>query len=364
MDMMMHFVSRLQYSLLALSVAWTVAETGGSASAQDDARMRQLRLLCAQLSGDLTDPGGIAAFRRCLTTHDPLQEIRRDNNLGGTLPDRPNAAPPAGFGRNSRRLVGEGIDRFQQIEGGVFYIVDKTGKLWRGTGDADARLLDQNVTTFRVVDGHLFVQSTDGTLWRAKLDGTERTMIDRTVSTFQPISAGIIYVLGTDGKLWRENGHFSNRTEVDRTVRDFQAIDATDVFVLGIDQQLWREAGTMQSRSLIASKITAFQYIPGGDTAYVQTSDGTLWRKSGNDAPQQVDNAVAAFQAVDLHLAYVLGNDGRLWREPGGRNQAVLVDRDVLVTSGKGAIQVIDSGHVLLLDNQHTLWAESMPDGR
>jgi hypothetical protein len=360
----MHCVKRLHYSLLAFSVAWTVAAMVGSASAQDDARMRQLRLLCERLSGDLTEPGGIAAFRRCLTTHNPLEEIRRDNNIGAALPDRPNAAPPTGFGRNSRRLVAEGIDRFQQLEGGLFYVVDKTGRLWRGTGGADARLLDQNVTTFRGVDGHLFVQSADGTLWRAKLDGTERTMIDRTVAAFQPINAGIIYVLGTDGKLWRENGDFTNRTELGRAVRDFQAIDTTDVFVLGVDQQLWREVATKQSRTLVASKIMAFQYVPDGDTTYVQTSDGTLWCKSGNDMPQQVDNAVAAFLAVDFHLAYVLGNDGRLWRELGGHNQAVLVDRDVLVTSGRSAIQVTDSGHILLLDNQHKLWAESMPSGR
>jgi hypothetical protein len=360
----MHQVNSLRYVFLASIVAWAATVTVRSASAQDDARTRQLRLLCAQLSGDLTEPGGIAAFRRCLTTHDPLQEIRRDNNLAGDVPDRPNAAPPAGFGRDSRRLVAEGIDRFQHTEAGFLYVIDKAGRLWRGTGDADAQLLDQNISMFRVVDGHLFFQNADGTLWRAKLDGSERTTVDLTVSAFQPINAGVIYVLGTDGKLWRENGHFSNRTEVDRTVRDFQAIDANDVFVLGTDQQLWREAGTMQSRSLIASKIIAFQYIPDGDTVYVQTSDGTLWRKSGNDAPQQLDNAVAVFHAVDMHLAYVLGSDGRLWRERGGRNQAVLVDRDVLVTSGKGAIQVTDLSHVYLLDNQHRLWAESMPDGQ
>ncbi len=60
--------------------------TAGLASADDDARMKQLRLLCAQLSGDLTDPGGIAKFRRCLTTKDPLNEIRRDNNIAGSRP--------------------------------------------------------------------------------------------------------------------------------------------------------------------------------------------------------------------------------------------------------------------------------------
>jgi hypothetical protein len=77
----------LSPALLAASVV--VAMATGTCSAEDDARMKQLRLLCARLSGDLTDPGGMAAFRRCLTTHDPINEIRRDNNV----PAPP--APPA-----------------------------------------------------------------------------------------------------------------------------------------------------------------------------------------------------------------------------------------------------------------------------
>jgi hypothetical protein len=361
----MRSIFPLQRALAALSVGCAVVTAAGLASAQDDARTRQLQLLCAQLSGDLTDPGGMAAFRRCLTTHNPIDEIRRDNNIGGEPPDRPDAVPPAGFGGNGRRLVADGIDRFQAIAGNLFYVVDKTGKLWRGTGDAkDARLLDQNVATFQVIDGHLFVLGADGALWRATLDGSERTRIDQTVAAFQPINAGLIYVLGTDHKLWREVGDLSDRIEVDHAVRDFQAIDGSLVFVLGADQQLWREVGTMQTRTFIANQIMAFQYIPDGDAIYVQTSDATLWRKSGNDNPEQVDRTVAAFRAVDLHLAYVLGMDGRLWRELGGRDQAVLVDRDVLVTSGKAAIQATDPAHIYVLGSDHKLWAEAMPPGR
>jgi hypothetical protein len=73
----------------------------GLASGEDDARTKQLRLLCARLSGDLTEPGGIAAFRRCLT-QEPLGEIRRDNNIAAPPLDTPNAPPPAGYGRNGR----------------------------------------------------------------------------------------------------------------------------------------------------------------------------------------------------------------------------------------------------------------------
>jgi hypothetical protein len=358
----MHDMRRPLHILVILFVAW--AEAGGSASAQDDARTRQLRLLCAQLSGDLTDPGGIAAFRRCMTTRDPIGEIRRDNNIGSAPADRPAAAPPAGFGRNSRRLVADGIARFQQVDAGLVYVVDAAGKLWRGTDAKDARQIDQNVASFKVVDSHLFAHGTDGSLWRAKLDGSERTLIDRTVAAFQPINVGLVYVLGTDGKLWRENGDFTKRTEVDRAVRDFQAIDAAEVFVLHADQELWRVSGTAPSRASVASKVAAFQHVRDGDATYVLAFDDTLWRKVGNEEARQVDSAVAAFQAVDQRLIYVLGKDGRLWRELGGRDEAVLVDRDVLASSGKNAFQVADPGRIFLLDQQHKLWAESMPNAR
>jgi hypothetical protein len=75
-----------RFPSLTLLAAGIVAVLTISVSAEDDARMKQLRLLCARLSGDLTDPAGLAAFRRCLNTHDPISEIRRDNNV---------AAPPA-----------------------------------------------------------------------------------------------------------------------------------------------------------------------------------------------------------------------------------------------------------------------------
>ena len=352
----------IAFLLAGLALA---AMAAAAAAAEDDARTRQLRLLCARLSGDLTDPGGITAFRRCLTTQDPLGEIRRDNNIGSLPSDRPNAAPPAGFGRDSRRHIADGIDRFHVAASDLFYVLDKAGKLWRGTvGNKDAPLLDQNVAAFQISDGKLFVRSTDGTLWRARLDGSDRTRIDQSVTAFQAINSGLIYVLGTDHTLWRELGDAGKRTEVDHTVKDFQAIDASLVFVLGADDQLWREAGSMQSRTLVAGKITAFQYVPDGDTIYVQTADAILWRKRASEKAEQVDQSVAAFRAIDAQLAYVLGQDGRLWRELGGRDHAVLIDRDVLVTSGNAAFEAADPAHIYLLGSDHKLWAESMPAAR
>src|SRR5580704_6314950 len=114
------------------------------ASADESTRTKQLRLLCVQLSGDLTEPGGIAAFRRCLTAHDPLAEAARQNNIGhiGGMPgftDRPHATPPRGFGRNTRTVEAQAIDQFQTMDGKVIYAVATDGRLWRATvGAKDA----------------------------------------------------------------------------------------------------------------------------------------------------------------------------------------------------------------------------------
>jgi hypothetical protein len=331
------------------------------AAADDDARMRQLRLLCAQLSGDLTDPGGIAAFRRCLTSHDPLNEIRRDNNIAAPA-DRPDAAPPKGFGRDSRRHVAGNVAAFQAGEANVVYVLDGAGKLWHGMIDGkDAYLISEKVGAFRFVDGHLFIRGNDGMLWWLKPDGTKPTQVDHGVAGVQPLNAGLIYVLSADQTLWRETGDGAQRAEVDRTVKDFQAIDASVVYVLGTDGKLWREIGNMRTRTLIAGNIAAFQHVADGDTMYVMTADATLWRQSGSGKAEQVDQSVAAFQAIDAKTVFVLGKDGRLWRDNGGRGGAVLVDHDLLVRAGKSAFHADDPRHVYVLAGDHALWLEALP---
>jgi hypothetical protein len=351
---------------VALAAVGIVVLSAGIASAQDDARMKQLRLLCARLSGDLTDPGGMAAFRRCLTTRNPLNEIRRDSNIAAPA-DRPNAAPPEGFGRYSRYHVADNITGFAAGEANLLYVLDGAGRLWRGTIDGkDARLIDQKVGDFRFADGHLFIRGSDGVLWRLQGDGTERTRIDQGVVAFQPLNAGLIYVLGTDHTLWRETddggkGDVGKRAEVDHTVKDFQAIDASLVYVLGADGELWRETGSAQARALLASDIAGFQYSASGDTMYVLTTDAILWRRKSNGKPEQVDQSVAAFQAIDPATVFVLGRDGRLWRETSGRGGAVLVDRDLLVGVGKAAFRADDPRHVYILASDHKLWREALP---
>ena len=180
------------------------------AQADDSLRMKQLRLLCVQLSGDLTEPGGIAAFRRCLSTHNPLNEIARDNGIGGVrapkIVDRPGAAPPPGFGRNSRFSLAQQVLTFQTTDGKVIYVVAADGKLWRSTlGTKDARVVAPSASVFHVTaDGHLFVLDRDGVVSRANGDGSNRIVIDQAAADFQPLDS-LVYVQRGDCSLWREN---------------------------------------------------------------------------------------------------------------------------------------------------------------
>jgi outer membrane protein assembly factor BamB len=339
------------------------------AQADDSLRMKQLRLLCVQLSGDLTEPGGIAAFRRCLTTHNPLNEMRRDNGIGGVraqrIVDRPNAAPPNGFGRNSRAVLAQQVQSFQTTDGKIIYVVAADGKLWRSTlGTKEARVVAPSATMFRVTgDGRLFVLDHDGALWCASTDGSSRIAVDQAVADFQPVGA-VNYVRRTDGSLWRENADGSHRMLVDKAVKAFQAIDARVTYVLGPDDKLWRETGDMNSRAPIAGSIRAFQYIANGDTVYVLTTADGLWRQTGKEKAEQVDRDVAAFRAADMNLTFVLGKDGRLWQELGNRSQAVLVDRDVMIGSGQPTFEVLDAQHLFVVGHDRKLWAETMPPGR
>ena len=328
--------------------------------------MKQLRLLCAQLSGDLTDPGGIAAFRRCLTTHDPLGEMKRDNNIGGReaprIVDRPNAKPPHGFGAETRKLAADGIHGFATRDGRLFYGIDKDGQVWRwDVQTKKAAVVDRNTVAVKLVDAdHVLTLDKVGVLWREGGDGGSRVGVDRDVAQFQAVSPDLIYVLTSDGQLWRDRTG-APRGLVDRRVKAFQAVDDNTVFVLGIDGVLWRETGDLRNGKQLAQQITGFQYIPDGDALYVVAKDATLWRQEGKNA-EQIDKEVAAFQAVDAHLAFVLGQDGRLWRERGNRDQAALVDRALLVAAGTGAFQALDAQHVVVLASDFKLWNEIMPE--
>jgi len=69
----------------------------------DDARIKQLRLLCAQLSGDFDEPGSMMKFQRCMS-QDPATAIRQNaglptngaTNSGSGTPGKPVNLLPGG----------------------------------------------------------------------------------------------------------------------------------------------------------------------------------------------------------------------------------------------------------------------------
>jgi hypothetical protein len=347
---------RLVPLLIAAAVQLAVVRP---APAQDDARTKQLRLLCAQLSGDLTEPGGIAAFKRCLT-QDPGAAMKQNLFPGSVAPV---ILPPAGFGRNARRLIAAAVVRFQALGADTVYVLTTDGKLWRGTiGASGGKQIESSVAEFQAVDdGHLYVQSGDGHLWLAGSDPNKRQPLAEDVAAFQAMPSGAIYVLGRDRQLWRNAADHSGRALVDAAVVSFQAIDDSIVGVLGSDGKLWREVGTQAHCDLIASSIASFREI--GDTLYVLVAtDHSLWRKTANDKAVRVDGPVELFQPADTNLVYVLGKDGNLWRELGDNTQRQLVDNGVALQPG--AFQAMAPAKVLVLGADHRLWLETMPPGR
>jgi hypothetical protein len=327
---------------------------------------------CDWIGGDFAEPGEVIFNTGC-GSGSARRHVSRPTQQKDEPPkllDRLGARAPANYGATTRKLIGAGIERFEIVGGTVAYGLDGGGRLWRFTlGSKDSTMVAQSVSQFRATEaGPLFVLEKDGTLWRADGDGSNRTFLDHEVGDFQPIG-DFVYIAGTDKRLRRLHADGKGSDQIDENVAAFQAIDSTLVFVLGTDGALWRETGDFHNRVKVGQPIAAFEYVADGDTAYVLTPSHFLWRQNGTDTPRQVDHDVAAFHAVDMNLAYVLATDGRLWQELGDRSQAVLVDGDLAVKLGAGAVQFASTGDVegqavYMLDRKHELWAETMPSAR
>lgn len=330
--------------------------------AEDDARTKQLRLLCAQLSGDLTEPGGIAAFRRCLN-EDPLSAMRK--NVFGVPETGPPPEPPKGFGRNSRTNVANAVAAFEAVGDKILYVLAIDGKLWRATvGTQDGKVVDPAVAAFHALDVNVFYAlGSDGKLWRDAGDGAARRFVDAEVVAFQPIDGTIVYVLGRNGRLWRETGDMHDRSLVDDEVASFQVVDAATIYVKGKDGKLWRERSSKSDRALVGSDVVDFRIA--GETVYILTRMGnTLWRKTGAGAPEQVGAGISHFQPIDARRVYALANDGLLWIGEGPNAAYDLVDTDLLLETGTRSFQAVDAEHLYVLSADHKLWAEKMPSRR
>ena len=108
-----------------------------TAARADDARTARLRVLCAQISGDLTDPGGLAQFRRCMNSADPVAAMRQN-----ALPPRhpiPGLVAKTGVALTSSGAAGgaTGCGR---------------GLVWRGATAGDHRCVSRPVHAAILLD--------------------------------------------------------------------------------------------------------------------------------------------------------------------------------------------------------------------
>jgi|SRR5580658_4377066 hypothetical protein len=120
--------------VVALSLAVLVLATTARA---DDARTARLRLLCAQISGDLTEPGGVMQFRRCLNARDPVAAMRRN-----ALP--PRRPMPQLVAHSGVALTANGSSHDGGACGG--------GLVWRGAVAGDHRCVTRQVHAATVFD--------------------------------------------------------------------------------------------------------------------------------------------------------------------------------------------------------------------
>jgi hypothetical protein len=247
---------------------------------------------------------------------------------------------PFGTVPPKRQLLGEGVFTFEALDMNTLLVLNSNGDLWFQPGPfppvAPPRTkIDGNVQAFQALDPQtVVVLGNDGNLWfetgpwgsvppaRAKIDGNVRA--------FHAINSGNIFVLGTDGNLWLEQvpgqhtGPASPRQHVDGNVRAFAAMNVDAfVWVLGTDGKLWLEQAPFgkppPARQLIDEAVLAFQPLDLNDTI-VQRTDASLWLEqtpSGKFPPTRtaIDGNVMEFTATDTDHVLVLGTDGKLWLE-------------------------------------------------
>lgn len=108
--------------ILAVAAALIGVWLASPSRADEAARQAQLRLLCVRLSGDLTDPGGMAAFRRCMVSRQPLGAIRQ------------NAAPPR---RRLNLVAHRQVDLTPGAASATRAPGCGGGLVWRSATDAD-----------------------------------------------------------------------------------------------------------------------------------------------------------------------------------------------------------------------------------
>jgi hypothetical protein len=147
----------------------------------------------------------------------------------------------------------------------------------------------------------------------------------------------------------------------------FQPLDLATVLVLGTDQKLWIEHAPFgdlpRTRQQIDDNVAAFDAVDENNV-YVLDTDGNLWLELGPFGPvppprQPVDFGVVDFDPIDVKTIFVLGKDGNLWLE-NGPFHSVPPNRQQ-VDGNVAAFDAIDANTIYVLGKNGNLWLERGP---
>jgi hypothetical protein len=147
------------------------------------------------------------------------------------------------FGGSVTTVDGNVLD-FAPIDATDVYVLGTDRNLWlEYPGTNKARLLiDGNVQTFAPSSGLVYVMGTDRKLWlETPGQGHGPNPVDANVGSFAPVDSSFVFVDGSDGRIWREHGDYTHRDFVDADPQSFQPYGRTTLFVLGNDGYLWAE---------------------------------------------------------------------------------------------------------------------------
>jgi hypothetical protein len=254
---------------------------------------------------------------------------------------------------SSATWVDGSVKSFKAVDATEVYVLGTDGKLWDEWGTMASRtLVYTGVADYQVVGGVPYVLDTAGNLWRNPF-GTW-IWVDANVASFQALDWQMVYVKGTDNKLWLETGNYTSRTFVDANVATFQGLDTTTVFVLGSDGKLWHEVGSYLARTMVDANVASFQATSTEDI-FVEGTDGNLWNERGDYTQRMpVDGNVFKFQSFDTQTIFVEGTDGKLWRELYSNQHRDFVDQ------GLTAFQAVGDDTIYVLHSDGTLLREDL----
>ncbi len=242
-------------------------------------------------------------------------------------PVRPRDEPPKLLDRvNARAPVGYGASTRQAIGAGIERFQIVQGKVAYGLDGA-------------------------GRLWRFVLGGKDSTMVATSIDKFYAADAGPLFLLEKDGTLWRAAEDGSNRAFLDHEVSEFQP-SGDVIYLLGFDKRLWRLHAGGKTRDPVDEAAAAFEAVDAS-VVFVLGPDGTLWREAGDfHSRTKVGQPISAFDYVaDGDATYVLTPNHILWRKRGAE-APVQVDHDVT------AFHAVDANLVYVLATDGRLWQE------